>query len=103
MTIMQFTVIPLDKGPSLSRFVAEVLDVVDNSGLNYRLTPMGTIVEGEWDETLSLLDKCFKTVEPVSERLSISVTFDHRRGGESRLSKKIESVEQKLGRKLRTE
>jgi uncharacterized protein (TIGR00106 family) len=103
VTLMEFTMIPLDKGPSLSQFVADVLDIVDTSGLAYQLTPMGTIVEGKWDDLLSLLDRCFKATASNSERISLSVKFDHRTGDESRLVKKIESVESKLGRKLRTQ
>ena len=100
---MEFTVVPLDKGPSLSTFVAGVLDIVDKSGLDYRLTPMGTVVEGEWDDLTALLTRAFKSVAPVSERLILTAKFDHRSGPGGRLSKKIESVENKLGRKLKTE
>ena len=38
---------PLDKGESLSQYVARSLDIIDKSGLPYQLTPMGTIIEGE--------------------------------------------------------
>jgi uncharacterized protein (TIGR00106 family) len=100
---MEFTIVPLDKGTSLSHFVARVLDIVDKSGLDYRLTPMGTVVEGEWDDLVDLLNRAFKAVEPASERLILSVKFDHRKDAENRLIKKIESVEKKLGRKLKTQ
>ena len=62
MTLMEFSMIPLDKGISLSTYVAEVLDIVDESGLDYRLNPMGTVVEGDWDDLLSLLTRCFTTL-----------------------------------------
>ena len=55
MTLMEFTLIPLDKGSSFSKYVARVLAIVDKSGLDYCLTPMGTIVEGEWSDLLALL------------------------------------------------
>ena len=47
MTLMEFSIIPLDKGDSMGTYVARVLSVVDESGLDYRLNPMGTVVEGE--------------------------------------------------------
>ncbi len=102
MTLMEFSMIPLDKGSSFSKYVAKTLDVVDKSGLEYRLTPMGTVVEGEWQELLALVDKCFKTMEEVSDRISLSVKFDHRKGAPGRLTSKIASVEQKLGRSLKS-
>ena len=45
-----FSLYPLDKGESLSKYVARSLDIIDNSGLDYQLTSMGTMVEGEPDE-----------------------------------------------------
>lgn len=102
MTLMEFTIIPLDKGASLSKYVARVLDIVDRAGLDYRLTPMGTVVEGEWAELLVLLDSCFAAVRDMSDRISLSVTFDYRKGGEGRLTSKIRSVEEKVGRSLKS-
>jgi uncharacterized protein (TIGR00106 family) len=99
---MEFTMIPLDKGSSFSEYVARTLEIVDNSGLDYRLTPMGTVVEGEWSDLLSLLDKSFKSLDEVSNRISLSVKFDHRKNHTNRLKGKIESVEKKLGRPLKT-
>jgi uncharacterized protein (TIGR00106 family) len=102
MTLMELAMIPLDKGDSFSKYVAKSLDIIDLSGLDYRLTPMGTVIEGDWDDLLALLDRCFKALEEVSDRISISVKFDHRKGKTGRLSGKIKSVEHKLGRALKT-
>jgi uncharacterized protein (TIGR00106 family) len=102
MTLMDFAIIPLDKGDSFSKYVAEVLDIVDNSGLDYQLTPMGTIVEGEWSDLLALLDRCFKAIARISARISLTVKFDHRKGRKGRLLSKIKSVQEKLGRDLKT-
>lgn len=102
MTLMEFSMIPLDKGASFSKYVAGTLDIVDASGLDYVLTPMGTVVEGDFGELMSLLDRCFKNLEKQSDRISLSVKFDHRRGKSGRLKGKIKSVEQQLGRGLKT-
>ena len=99
---MEFSMIPLDKGASFSKYVARTLDIVDASGLDYVLTPMGTVVEGAWEDLLALMDRCFKNLESESDRISLSVKFDHRRGKSGRLTQKIASVEQKLGRDLKT-
>ena len=102
MTLMEFTIIPLDKGPSLSAYVAEVLDVVDKSGLDYLLTPMGTVVEGEWSDVNALLDRCYRTMAEVSDRISITVKFDYRKNASGRLTAKVARVEEQLGRRLKT-
>lgn len=102
MTLMEFSLIPLDKGASFSKYVAGTLSIVDESGLAYRLNPMGTVVEGEWEDLLNLLTRCFKTLEKDSNRISLSVKFDHRKGVRGALDEKIKSVEEKAGRTFRT-
>jgi uncharacterized protein (TIGR00106 family) len=102
MTLMEFSMIPLDKGDSFSEYVAPILTIVDASGLEYRLNPMGTVVEGEWEDLLSLLTRCFRTLEKDSARISLQVKFDYRQGQESRIEKKIQSVQAKVGRALKT-
>ncbi len=102
MTLMEFSMIPLDKGPSFSDYVARILTLVDQSGLNYRLNPMGTVVEGEWDDLQALLTRCFRALEKDSGRISLQVKFDYRKGPESRMESKIQSVQAKAGRCLKT-
>jgi uncharacterized protein (TIGR00106 family) len=78
-----------------------VLDVIDASGVDYRLHPMGTILEGEWSDLLDVVTRCFEALRPDCERISVSIRIDYRRGGTGRLDSKIASVEKRLGRKLR--
>ena len=102
MTLMEFSIIPLDQGSSFSAPVAQVLTLVAESGLDYQLTPMGTIVEGEWDDLWSLLTRCFRTLEKDSDRISLQVKFDYRKGPGGRIKSKVRSVELKAGRPLKT-
>lgn len=102
MTLMEFSIIPLDKGESFSEYVARVLTVIDQSGLDYRLNPMGTVVEGEWEDLLTLLARSFRALEKDSNRISLQVKFDYRKGQESRLESKVRSVQEKTGRVLKT-
>ncbi len=99
---MELTMIPLDKGASFSKYVAKTLEIIDTSGLDYLLTPMGTVVEGHWSDLIALLDKCFGNLERESDRISLSVKFDHRKGYSGRLKGKVKSVENKLGRSLKS-
>lgn len=102
MVLLEFSMSPFDKGASLSEYVARSLDIVDKSGLPYQLTPMGTIVEGEWDEVMALATACFKTMSQDCERISTSMKIDYRAGKSGRLKSKIQSIENKLGRRLST-
>ncbi len=102
MLLAEFTISPLDKGESLSPWVARALDLIDRSGLPYRLGPMGTTVEGEWDEVMAVLKACFERMAEDCGRISLAFKGDWRRGGAGRLIAKVEKVEATLGRKLKT-
>lgn len=102
MMLLEFSMSPLDKGESVGAYVSRSLDIVDKGCVPYRLNPMGTILEGEWDECFEVVKKCFERMSEDCKRISFSVKVDWRKGAESRLESKITSVEKRLGRKLKT-
>jgi len=102
MVLLEFAMNPPDRGDGLSAYVARILDVIDKSGVPYQLTPMGTILEGSFDEVMAVVGACFRALEPDCPRIGMNLKMDYRAGTESRLKSKVEAVEQQLGRKLRT-
>lgn len=102
MVLIEFAMAPRGVGESLSPYVARILDVIDKSGLSYQLTPMGTIIEGEWDEAMGVVNACFKALEKDCPRIGVNFKADWKPGKESRLKSKVEHVEKEVGRKLST-
>lgn len=102
MVLLEFSMWPVGEGESLSPHVARILDIVDKSGLPYQLTPMGTIIEGEWSEVMAVVTACFEEMRGDCHRVETQIKIDYRAGPGGRLTSKIESVQQKLGRKLST-
>ncbi len=100
MVLLEFSMTPIGKGESVSRYVARCVDLVDRSGLRYRLNPMGTVVEGEWDEVLAVVTKCYRRLSRDCPRVSVSIKIDARRGKAGRLDAKVDAVERRLRRKL---
>ena len=100
--VVNFSIVPIGKESSLSTQVAEVLTIVSESGISYRLHAMGTILEGDWDEIMDLIKKCHKKILKVSERVLTTITIDDRKGRTGRISGKVKSVERKLGKNLKT-
>ena len=99
--LAEFSMTPLDKGESVSAFVARSLDIVDRSGLDYLLTPMGTLLEGTWEEVMEVIGECFEKMREDCNRITCSLKIDFRKGREGRLKTKVRSVEEKVGRPLR--
>jgi uncharacterized protein (TIGR00106 family) len=100
--LLEFSISPLGKGASVGAYVARALDIVDRSGVPYRLNPMGTVLEGSWDEVMGVVKRCLEDLERDCERISITMKLDDRRGKTGALDAKVERVERALGRKLRT-
>ena len=93
MVLLEFSMAPLSKGESVSRYVARSLEVIEESGLDYRLHAMGTILEGEIDQVLGVLKQCLEAMAVDCERITCTAKLDYRRGHEGRLDSKVKSVE----------
>ena len=102
MVLLEFAMAPHGQGESVSAHVARILDVIDKSGVPYQLTPMGTILEGEWDEVMGVVTACFRTLEPDCARIGVTLKVDYRAGPAGRLKSKTAKVEERLGRRLST-
>lgn len=100
MILMEFSMTPLDKGESVSKYVSLSLDIIDKSGIPYKLNPMGTVLEGEWDELQSVLKDCYDRMSEDCSRISVNIKMDARKAKSGRLEGKIASVEKHLGKKL---
>jgi len=75
--------------------------MIDESGVPYKLTPMGTVFEVEtMEEATEILNKAYKQLEPDCNRVYSVVKFDIRKGKSNRLVGKIKSVEEKLGKEV---
>lgn len=98
--IAQFEIIPIGDGTSMSDLISQVINKVDASGLEYKLTSMGTIVEGEWDKVMQLIKDCHDELMQKVDRTIIHITIDDRKGKTGRIEGKIRAVEEKLGRQV---
>lgn len=102
MILLEFSMSPLGKGESVGKYVARSLDIIDRSGVPYRLNPMGTILEGEWEDVLEVVGRCFQRMRKDCRRISCTIKVDYRRGHTGRLTGKVASVEKRLKRRLKT-
>ncbi len=94
--IVDFAIFPMDKGESLSPYVARAIKVINESGLPHKLHPMGSCIEGEWEEVIGVVTKCLKEMEKDCNRINVNFKADYRKGEPGRMDRKIESVKSKL-------
>lgn len=95
--IVEISAVPIGVGESLSSYVARVVEVLREEGINYSLGPMGTSFEVEsFSRLAEILEKVDRTLfEAGSPRNYYVIKIDNRaRGG--RMADKVRAVEEKL-------
>ena len=100
--LLEFSMSPLTKGESVGEYVARSLEIIDQSGLAYQLNPMGTVIEGPWDEVLGVVRACWDRMRQDCDRISTVIKIDYRKGGSGRLAGKVQSIQKRLGGKIKT-
>ena len=99
--LLEFSMAPLGKGESVGEYVSRSLDLIDRSGVPYRLNPMGTVLEGEWDELVGIVKQCLDRMSEDCNRVTCTIKFDWRSGATDQLESKIAGVEKRVGRSLK--
>lgn len=94
--IVEFDTYPLGKESGLGEEVAKVARIIQSSGLNYQLTAMGTIIEGDWDEVMETVKTCHHRLKKDHERIATHIKIDDHTGRTGRLEGKVKSVEENL-------
>jgi uncharacterized protein (TIGR00106 family) len=102
MVLLEFSLYPTDKGASVSEYVGRNLEIIDDSGLPYKLGPMGTCLEGEYDQVMAVVKQCFERMTADCGRVACQIKIDYRQGHTGRLEAKVQSLKDKTGRNLRT-
>lgn len=96
--LAEFSVTPIGSGVHLSKEVAKALKVVRESGLDYQVTAMGTLLEGDREEIWKVIQKAHEAVLKTSERVYTRVVFDEfRKETTGRIREKVTQVEKELG------
>jgi uncharacterized protein (TIGR00106 family) len=95
--IVDFTVVPVGTGVSLSPYIAEVERVLARSGLNHELHANGTNVEGEWDAVMAAIRTCHETLHAMGvPRIHTDIKLGTRSDHEQHMADKVESVRRRL-------
>jgi uncharacterized protein (TIGR00106 family) len=102
--LAELDIIPVGtQSASLSTLLADVAKLIDQSGLDYRIGPMGTVIEGDWDRIMRLAKQCHQTVLGSVDRVLMTIRIDDRKDkpGAGRIVQKVQSLEAKVGRPLK--
>ncbi len=96
--IAEVSLVPMGTGTSLSFYVAKAVKVLRDRGLKHILTPMCTVIEGEWDEVFQVVKEMHEAVFATGAlRVVTSLKVDDRRDIEEiSMERKVRAIDEKL-------
>ena len=99
--LVELTIIPVGGDSHTSDVLAEVLKLIDESGLRYELTPSATCIEGDWEEVMAVVRLCHERVRARCSHVVTNIKIEDEAGATNKLTANVASVEDKVGRPLR--
>lgn len=95
--MLDFCVVPMGVGVSVSQYVAECQRVLNELGISHQLHPYGTVVEGEWQAVFEALRQCHERVHALgAPRISTSLRLGTRVDRDQTMQDKLDSVQRAL-------
>src|SRR5260370_7968677 len=74
--VLELSVIPLGRGRSISSDIVDLVKIIDASGLDYRLTAAGTIIEADWNQLMDVARKCHAEMRQKTDRVITFMKID---------------------------
>ena len=95
--IVDFCIIPIGVGVSVSSYIVECEKILTAAGLKTNLHAYGTNIEGEWEDVFAAIKQCHERVHEMgAPRISSTIRLGTRTDREQTMEDKIKSVQSKL-------
>ena len=95
--IAELSVMPIGKGESVSVWVSRAIEVIDRSGLKYQVGPLGTSIEGEWEQISPVIGQCLRVLSRDCRRIQVTLRADYRATSERHLDDPVRSIARVVG------
>jgi uncharacterized protein (TIGR00106 family) len=97
MIIAELAIFPTSEGVSVSKYVKEVIKVIESSGLNHETGGMATSIEApDLDTLFKVIEKAHEAlVKMGARRIHIDLRIDHRLDKDATIQSKLKALEKK--------
>jgi len=94
MIIAEFAIFPTSEGISVSKYVKEVIKVIESSGLKHETGGMSTTIEApDLDTLFKVIEKAHDVlVEMGAKRIHIDLRIDHRLDTDATIESKLKAL-----------
>ncbi|MBU0640493.1 MAG: MTH1187 family thiamine-binding protein [Planctomycetes bacterium] len=95
--IVDFCIVPIGVGVSVSKYVAACEHVLNDAGLTTQLHAYGTNIEGEWEAVFAAIKRCHEVVHEMgAPRISTTIRLGTRTDRPQTMDDKLRSVAEKM-------
>ena len=95
-TLIAVAIAPVGVGEELSKYVAEVVKVIRESGLPNKTNSMFTEIEGDWDAVMAVVKKATFVLAEKGIRTEVVLKADIRPGFSNMMDGKIDRLNEAL-------
>ena len=100
--LAELTITPMCETEDIADWLAMVIDIIDESGVDYQVTAMGTLIESnDWDELMGVVHQCHNAILSNCARVQTDLKIDEHKGRTGMLEKRISEMEHLTGKELR--
>ena len=95
MIIANFAIFPTSEGASVSKYVKEAINIIENSGLKNETGGMSTVIEAPDLATLfQVIEKAHEAIAKMgARRIHIDLNIDHRLDKEATIQSKLNALD----------
>ena len=95
-TLIAVAIAPVGVGEELSKYVAEVVKVIRDSGLPSKTSSMFTEIEGDWDDVMAVVKQATFVLAEKGIRTEVVLKADIRPGFSGMMEGKIDRLNEAL-------
>ena len=94
MIIAEFAIFPTSEGVSVSKYVKEVIAIIEKSGIKSKTGAMSTVMEApSLDEIFSVVKKCHEALIAMgARRIHVDLRIDHRLDKDATMESKLKAI-----------
>lgn len=93
----EFSVYPMGQ-VHFSKVLAEIIQEIRKSGLEYQLGPMGTSLKGHEEKVFSMIQRCLEIAKNHSERVVMNISIDNDLVSDAHLNDRVNKVMGKIAK-----
>ncbi len=94
--LVELSVIPVGRGTHIADDIAEVVRIIQDSGLPFLLTPSATCLEGDWAEVMPVIRLCHERMRGRCAHVVTLIKIEDDAGAGNKLRENVASVQAKL-------